>query len=196
MRTTTINPKYAYYEAFIRHIPDQMDEEGVYIYGGRRNLIKLFVAPDGTQFNVKRYKKPVFPSNWVYSLGLRQPKGKRAYNYPSILLERGIETPEAVAYIEDRKAGIIQHSWFISVQCPYRHLLYEMGDAPEKSGFLTGECAVGHKGKRREERWDRRLLFFHCRYQPYAFRSCQHGRRMPQLCPTMGTEAFHGTADS
>lgn len=131
MRTTTINPKYAYYEAFIRHIPDQMDEEGVYIYGGRRNLIKLFVAPDGTQFNVKRYKKPAFPSNWVYSLGLRQPKGKRAYNYPSILLERGIETPEAVAYIEDRKAGIIQHSWFISVQCPYRHLLYEMGDAPE-----------------------------------------------------------------
>lgn len=132
MRTIDINPKYEYLRTFISGLPERMDDEGTYIYGGRRNLIKLFVAPDGTQLNVKRYKKPVFPSNIIYSTGVRTPKGRRAFTYPTILLERDIETPEAVAYIEDRRMGILQHSWFISVQCPYSHRMYEIGDATEE----------------------------------------------------------------
>ncbi|MBR5686757.1 MAG: aminoglycoside phosphotransferase [Prevotella sp.] len=132
MRNIRVNPKYEHLREFIYLLPEKMDNEGTYIYGGRRNLIKLFVAPDGTRLNVKRYKKPVFPSNIVYSTGIRKPKGIRAYTYPALLLEKGIETPEAVAYIEDRKGGLLRHSWFISIQCPYTHLLYEMGHAAEE----------------------------------------------------------------
>jgi len=109
-----------------------MDTQGTYIYGGRRNLIKMFEAPDGTLLNVKRFKKPGLLNNLVYSTGLRTPKGQRAYDYPARLLALGIETPEAIAYIEDRNSlGLLQHAWFVSRQCPYRHLLYEVGDAPE-----------------------------------------------------------------
>lgn len=129
MRTIEINPRYEHLRSFVSQIPERMDTDGTYLYGGRRNLIKLFEAPDGTLLNVKRYKKPPFPANIVYSTGLRKPKGRRAFTYPAILLERGIETPEAVAYIEDRHMGFLRHSWFISIQCPFRHLLYEMGDA-------------------------------------------------------------------
>lgn len=132
MRNIRVNPKYEHLREFISLLPERMDEEGTYIYGGRRNLIKLFVAPDGTRLNVKRYKIPAFPSNIVYSTGIRKPKGERAYTYPALLLEKGIETPEAVAYIEDRTAGLLRQSWFISIQCPYSHLLYEMGHAKEE----------------------------------------------------------------
>ncbi|MBP3757970.1 MAG: aminoglycoside phosphotransferase [Prevotella sp.] len=131
MRTIELNPKYEHLRPFISQIPERMDTDGTYIYGGRRNLIKLFEAPDGTRLNVKRYQIPSFLNNIIYSTGIRQPKGRRAYTYPAILLQRGIETPEAVAYIEDRRMGLLRHSWFISIQCPYSHLLYEMGDATE-----------------------------------------------------------------
>ena len=131
MRTTIINPAYEHLRSFISMLPEKMDSEGTYIYGGRRNLIKMFVAPDGTRLNVKRFKKPPFPSNIIYSSGIRKPKGQRAYEYPTILLDRGIDTPESVAYIEDRISGILRHSWFISIQCPYSHLMYEIGNATE-----------------------------------------------------------------
>ena len=133
MRTIEINPKYEHLRSFITRLPERMDSEGTYIYGGRRNLIKLFVAPDGTQLNVKRYKKPTFPSNIIYSTGLRSPKGRRAFTYPAILLDKNIDTPEAVAYIEDRHMGLLQHSWFVSIQCPYSHRMYEMGNATEET---------------------------------------------------------------
>ena len=35
-----------------------------------------------------------------------------------------------MAYIEDRNAiGLLRQCWFVSIQCPYSHLLYEMGNA-------------------------------------------------------------------
>ncbi len=107
-----------------------MENSGTYIYGGRRNLIKSFTAPDGTELNVKRFHQPAILNNIIYSTGLRQPKGQRAFFYPERLLSKGIETPKAVAYIEERSNfGLLGQSYFISLQCPYRHLLYEMGDA-------------------------------------------------------------------
>ena len=144
-----LNPAYEHLRSFICQLPDKMDTEGTYVYGGRRNLIKRFIAPDGTELNVKRYKKPSFPNNIIYSTGIRKPKGERAYNYAFTLLEKGIDTPEAIAYIEDRVAGILRFSWFISLQCPYPHLLYEMGNATEDTyapmaKALAAYCAHMH----------------------------------------------------
>ena len=49
-----IHPDYEALRDFLLQLPNRMDSEGTYIYGGRRNLIKSFVAPDGTVLNVKR----------------------------------------------------------------------------------------------------------------------------------------------
>ena len=125
-----VNRKYEHLRAYIERIPLMMEQEGTYIYGGRRNLIVKMTAPDGTVLNVKRFQQPRALNRLVYSTGIRQPKGQRAYDYPARLLSKGIETPEAVAYIEQRNAlGLLGLSWFVSIQCPYTHLLYEMGDA-------------------------------------------------------------------
>jgi hypothetical protein len=128
-RTFTINPKYASLRDFLLSLPDRFEAEGTYIYGGRRNLIKSFAAPDGTLLNVKRYHKPHGPNLLIYSSGLRKPKGRRAYTYAGRLLSRGISTPEPVAYIEERSLGMLQLSYFVSLQCPYPHRLYELGNA-------------------------------------------------------------------
>jgi len=129
-RHIDINLKYESLRAFIERIPTTMETEGEYIYGGRRNLIVKMRTGDGLMLNVKRFQQPRWLNRFVYSSGIRAPKGLRAFRYPARLIAKGIETPEAVAYIEDRnRFGMLRQSWFISIQCPYSHLLYEMGDA-------------------------------------------------------------------
>lgn len=130
MTTTEINPRYEALRPFIESLPRCFEHSGTYIYGGRRNLIKCFEAPDGTLLNVKRYHRPSPINRLVYSWNIRKPKGRRAFDYPPLLRAKGIDTPEAVAYIEERTLGLLGLSYFVSVQCPYAHRLYELGDAP------------------------------------------------------------------
>lgn len=124
-----INPKYSQLGSFIEHIPDVFEQEGVVIYTGR-NLIKVMKAPDGTLLNVKRFHVPTGPNRLIYSLGLRKPKGERAYEYPQILESKGIGTPTAVALIEQRNAlGFLGYTYLVTIQCDYGHTLYEVGNA-------------------------------------------------------------------
>lgn len=124
----TINPKYSELTDYIKSIPDIILSQGEMIHNGR-NMIKSITAPDGTRLNVKRYHRPSWVNALVYSLGIRKPKGVRAYDYSNTLLDNGIETPESVAYIEERTLGLLGFSYYISIQCPYNHRLYELGDA-------------------------------------------------------------------
>lgn len=128
-RNISIQPHYRHLADFIASVPDTMERDGQYIYGGRRNLIVSMTAPDGIVLNVKRYKIPSLPADIVYSIGIRTPKGQRAYEYPQILAQKGVETPQAVAYIEDRRCGLLRRSWLITEQCLYAHRMYELGDA-------------------------------------------------------------------
>ena len=125
MMSIRIADKYAHLKAFIESIPERMEHEGETIHNGR-NLIKVMQTPDGLTVNVKRYHAPHFLNAIIYSTSLRTPKGQRAYEYPSILLSKGVETPEAVAYIENRVMGILKESYFISLQCPYARFTAHM----------------------------------------------------------------------
>lgn len=125
-----LNPKYHSQRQFIDSIPSVLEQQGTTIKA-TRNLIKVLQMPDGTHVNVKRYHAPRYVNKLVYSTGLRKPKGQRAYEYAMRLLELGIETPEPIAYIEERHGGILGLSYFISIQCGYPHTFYEMGDAEE-----------------------------------------------------------------
>lgn len=130
MTTIQTNPKYSHLSGFIESIPHVFSASGDTIHEGR-NTIKVFTLPDATMLNVKRYHRPSGPNLLIYSSGIRKPKGLRAYNYPQILLSRGISTPEAVAYIEERRFGLLGFSYFVSIQCPYEHTLYDIGNAEE-----------------------------------------------------------------
>jgi len=130
MKKILVNPKYEALRSYIEGIPERMLHEGTILYN-KRNLIKELVTPDGLHINVKRYHKPFSINKIVYSTGMRKPKGQRAFEYPFILEKKGISTPEAIAYIEERRLELLQYSYFISVQAEGYQTLYGVGNAKE-----------------------------------------------------------------
>lgn len=121
-----VNPTYEHLRKFIESIPSSFEKEGRIIYSGR-NLIKVMES-GGMEINVKRYGVPAFANRVVYSF-FRTPKGRRAFEYPQMLLQKGFETPMPIAYIEQRKCGLINYSYFVSMQSPYQRNFYEFGNA-------------------------------------------------------------------
>ena len=132
MRKIIVNPAYEYLGDYLQEIPERMLHEGTILYN-KRNFIKELITSDGLHINVKRYHKPFFINNIIYSTGLRKPKGQRAFEYPFILERKGIDTPKAIAYIEDRKWGLLQYSYFVSIQAQGYKTLYEIGNAKDGS---------------------------------------------------------------
>ncbi|WP_321478896.1 lipopolysaccharide kinase InaA family protein [uncultured Bacteroides sp.] len=124
--TVLLNPSFNHLRKSIESIPERFENEGKIIYRGR-NLIKV-MSIEGVDINVKRYAIPMLFNRIIYSF-FRSPKGRRAFDYPKLLLEKGFQTPMPIAYIEKRRYGLIQHSYFISLQCPYKRNFYEFGDA-------------------------------------------------------------------
>lgn len=125
-----INPKYDHLREWLERLPEEFERLGEVIYD-KRNQLRVIEAPDGTLVNAKRYCVPHALNRVVYSLGIRQPKGRRAFLYPARLLERGIDTPEPIAYIEQRHCGLLGLSYFVSVQSPLRYTLYTLSNATE-----------------------------------------------------------------
>jgi hypothetical protein len=141
-----INPKYQELRPFIESIPEIFEIEGRIIYQ-QRNLIKVFSLPTGMEVNVKRYCRPIGIKRYIYSLGIRKSKCRRAFEYPAILLAKGIETPEPIAYIEKRTIGILGYSYFISVQCDYPNLMYDVLDLPDEEAEPLAVAFAKHTAK-------------------------------------------------
>lgn len=127
-----LNPAFESLRTFVKSVPGFFEKEGRVIYKGR-NEIKVFKVGD-IEINIKRYKVPMLFNRVIYTC-FRDSKGKRAFYYPKQLLEKGFETPEPIAYIELKKWGLINYSFFISVHSPYTHTFYEFGNATEEQYF-------------------------------------------------------------
>ena len=126
-----INPKYHLLRTWLERLPEDFEQLGEVIYD-KRNQLRVITAPDGTLVNAKRYCVPHVINRVVYSLGVRQPKGLRAFTYPRRLLDRGIPTPEPIAYIEQRNSlGLLNECYFVSVQSRLKHTMFEFGNAQE-----------------------------------------------------------------
>ena len=121
-----INPPYEYLRGFLEQVPARFETMGTVIHCGR-NLIKT-VAEQGVHLNIKRYAVPSWVNRVAYTF-FRLPKGKRAFDYPQRLLGLGFETPEPVAYIEERREGLIAYSYFVSIQSPYPYTFCCFGNA-------------------------------------------------------------------
>lgn len=123
---TIISPQYEYLGPYLADITTHF-ENGREIHAGRNHI--RVISPDGQlQLNVKRYAIPRWPNRLIYSC-LRKPKGLRAFIYPQRLIDAGIPTPPPVAYIEQRTAGLIGYSYFVSLQSELPGRLYELGNA-------------------------------------------------------------------
>lgn len=125
-----INPAYRKLEDFIRKIPDVFEKEGQVVYA-ERNTIKKFEEKD-VSVSVKSFHVPFFFNQIVYGF-FRPSKAKRSYEYGLKLLGKDIFTPEPIAYIEQKRFGLLQKSWYICAHLEYDGMMREF-----RTGTLEG----------------------------------------------------------
>lgn len=108
-----INPKYnnAAFADFVSKLPQLFAEGGETVYN-KRNVIKVLDF-DGQKVVVKRFKRLGFIRGLVYSY-FRSSKAERAYRNALELQRRGINTPEAMAYVEEWQTGRLVYGYYIS----------------------------------------------------------------------------------
>lgn len=111
--------------AWVEAIPMTFFSSGEVIYNAR-NQIRVIEGPDGQSYVVKRYRQPAFLNRVVYTF-FRAPKAVRAYRNAQILLERGISTPQPIAYLLCG-SQLIQESYLVTYKAPQSAMLYKWGD--------------------------------------------------------------------
>lgn len=113
-----IAPAYLPYKKELTHFVKNFDREGEIFGDQPRNTLKLFQMGDKT-LNIKSFKKPNLINKFAYRF-LRKSKAQRSFEYAQILLNKGIKTPQPVAYFEQQFL-LFGKSYYIS-----EHLNYDM----------------------------------------------------------------------
>lgn len=87
-----------------------------------RNAVRSFAITElGRDVVIKRYKKPLSVQRVVYSF-FRKSKAERAYYNGLKLLELGIDTPTPIAYVEQKKAGLMEYCYFACEKTTHKSL--------------------------------------------------------------------------
>lgn len=144
-----IHPSQTHLRAFVESVANQTLEPGRIIYQSR-NIISVHTYQD-IELNVKKYKIPLWFNQFAYAI-IRKSKAQRAFEAAASLTEKGIETPLPIAYIEQKKWGLLKNSYLITYQCPYSHNMYEFGAGSEKGredilrafGHFTAQIHQAH----------------------------------------------------
>lgn len=104
---------------------------------GQRNKIKLFEL-EGITINIKSFKIPNLINKIAYKY-FRKSKARRSFEYATTLLEKGIGTPEPIAYFENFDLLGLKESYYVSkhLQCDltFRELV-EIPDYPDHENIL------------------------------------------------------------
>ena len=104
---------------------------------GKRNIIKLFEL-DGITMNIKSFKIPNLINRIAYRY-FRKSKARRSFEYATILLERGIGTPQPIAFLENYNWIGLKDSYYasehLSCDLTYRELV-EIPDFPDHENIL------------------------------------------------------------
>lgn len=115
----------------------QFNSSGKLFGDGKRNIIKLFEL-DGKIINVKSFKIPNLINKIAYKY-FRKSKARRSFEYATFLLEKGIGTPEPIAYLENYNWIGLKDSYYASehLECDltYRELV-EIPDYPDNENIL------------------------------------------------------------
>jgi hypothetical protein len=110
---------------------------GILFGNGDRNKIKLFDL-NGKTINIKSFKIPNLINKVAYRY-FRKSKARRSFEYATILLEKGIGTPEPIAFLENFNSIGLKDSYYVSehlnADLTYRELV-EVPDYPDRDNIL------------------------------------------------------------
>lgn len=104
------------------------------IYKGRNTVYA--VNDHGDEINVKAFRTPSFPNDFVYTT-LRQSKARRSYENAIRLLEMGINTPAPLAYIEVKEGCRLTRSYYMSQQMNQLETVRNWERFPFKDSLLA-----------------------------------------------------------
>jgi hypothetical protein len=135
--TRTINSKFSSKSSEIEDCIHKFKSSGKLFGDGKRNIIKLFEL-DGVTINIKSFKIPSLINKIVYRY-FRKSKARRSFEFATLLLEKGIGTPQPIAYLENHTWIGLKDSYYVSehLQCDltYRELV-EIPDYPDHENIL------------------------------------------------------------
>lgn len=133
----TFNKKSNVNRDEIIFIVNNFNTVGVLFGDGQRNQIKLFEL-EGKTINVKSFKVPHFINKIAYKY-FRKSKARRSFEYATALLQKGIGTPQPIAYFENYDFIGLKDSYYFSehLDCDltYRELV-EIPDFPDHDNIL------------------------------------------------------------
>ena len=131
-----INSKFIHQKNSVKHFIDAFNAEGTLFVKGSRNTIKLFDLGDKI-LNIKAFKSPNFINKIVYKY-FRKSKARRSFEFASILKQKGIGTPEPVAYSENFDLIGLKDSYYacehLECDLTYRELVET--DYPDSENIL------------------------------------------------------------
>lgn len=132
-----INPEFKSHEEEISAAFQNFDQSGENYILGERNRIKLFDI-DNQKINIKAFKIPNKLNQLIYRY-FRPSKAKRSFNYAQHLLQKGIGTPNPVAFFEEFGGLGLKRSYYASIHqdydLTYRELV-EVKDYPDHENIL------------------------------------------------------------
>ncbi len=114
-------------------IIERFGETGETVDDRGRNVIKKFEFP-GLTVNVKSFKPPHLINSFVYKY-FRKSKARRSFEYAQELLNRGIKTPEPIAYFEYLGLWGLGKSFYFSRHLLYDYTFYDLRDNCRKPVF-------------------------------------------------------------
>jgi hypothetical protein len=133
----TINSKFSPKSKEIEDCIRDFKSSGKLFGDGKRNIIKLFEL-DGITINIKSFKIPNLINKIAYKY-FRKSKARRSFEFATLLLEKGIGTPQPIAYLENHSWIGLKDSYYVSehLQCDltYRELV-EIPDYPDHENIL------------------------------------------------------------
>ena len=92
-------------------IINKFDSLGSDFVVGKRNKIKI-IPYNNIILNIKSFKKPIFLNGIIYKF-FRKSKAERSYNYAKILTNKGIGTPNPIAFYENKSNFRLLDSYYI-----------------------------------------------------------------------------------
>lgn len=132
-----VNPVFITLAPSIKETINSFNDSGILFGNGQRNIIKLFDL-NGKTINIKSFKIPNLINKIAYRY-FRKSKARRSFEYATILLEKGIGTPEPIAFQENFNFLGLKNSYYVSehlaADLTYRELV-EVPDYPDRENIL------------------------------------------------------------
>jgi len=120
MKEYEINEQYAAMpevKDFVQNLPTLFGAKGEKIFANGRNVLKMFVVKEGhpvlEKVVVKRFRARNIFQTLAYST-VTTSKAKRAFHNGLMLRQHGLCTPEPLAYVEERRGGMLHYCYYLS----------------------------------------------------------------------------------